>query len=777
MNRRKGFTLVEILAVMVILSIILVLVIPNILHVSQSSTLSLLESKIKTLVSVGEKYGNERINEYQACLSSLSSNELKTQCTLSFDQLLQEGYIDGDDEDGRVIDPTTKKPLAGEILLCYEPSDVQIYGKYVHSDEDYFCEQKEGSKSNTLNLSSNNGSGYIGGDDIEVHIISTGTFQSAFSCTSNNARYATCEISGRTMRIKITHDRTLATSHPVDVELVVTGLHSGGKKESTTYNLKIFTTDLKIVGENNACIKTGVVYSDYLETKNTGALTVKVNNPNVLEAVAKNGELYLAARSQTGLANVEVSENNGKLTSIISKRVYKMDVDEIETEILVNREQEVKIDHGGAGTITITSSNPSVLKVRKGTGTASSSITLSALEKVFKVVAVGKGSATLTIKGTYCGLERTTVAVSNMALSENEGTFYVNGSSRDISIGIEDSSNLACRSSNTSVAECVIRSTIMTVTPHNAGKAVISIYKTDGSGGYAEYTAYVNSTTLQIVDGSNNPVTSVCQEIGNRTQTYTVRGQNLGQITAEALESGWYLADVSLAGTSLTVRNRYVTESSPPFAIGYNAGVASILVQESNGNSKAVLNYRFFQLDFSKTSVSISVGSSTSFNITAKEAGNLTVTNSDNTVISVTSSLSSSGGVVNISARKAGSSTITVRGSTCGVKTIRVTVTPKTRTAWFVAGNGISKVTPASKSCEIRSVSQTSCTVVLPLASQVTSKTGYVAKGMGNTSTTLDYSFGSTVTLTSNKTFYAVGEPMYSPSAIGHRLLYGMRGT
>jgi len=765
MNRRKGFTLVELLAAIVILGTLLVLIVPNILNVSDKSTLSLLESKIRTLVAVGEKYGNERINDYQGCLNSLDSAELKDRCTVSLEKLVLEGYIDGDDKDGKVIDPTTKEPLTGKILLCYEPSDVTIYGKYASKDDEYFCEQKTGSKSHTLNLSSNNGSGYIGGDDLEVNIISTGTFQGKFSCSSNNTRYATCEISGRSMKIKITNDRSLLSPNPIDVAITVTGLYSGGKIEQT-YNLKIFSTDLQIVGENNACIKTGTVVSDYLKTKNAGALSIKIDNINVLEAVAKNGELFMAARSQTGLARVEITENNGKLTSAISKRIYKMNVDEIEEYVLVNKEQEINVDHGGAGTITIKSSNPSVLKVRKGNGTATSSVTLSSSEKSFKVVAVGKGTATLTVKGSYCGEESTIVSVSNLALGENEGTFYVNGSSRDISIGIEDTSNLECRSSNTSVADCRIHSSILTVTPHNAGKAVISVFKNDGSGGYGEYTAYVNSTTLQIVDGSNNQVTSVCHEMGDRVQTYTIRGQNLGRITAEALESGWYLADVSVAGTSISIRNRYVTESSPPFTVGYNAGNATILVQESNGYSRATLDYRFFQLDFSKTSSSIRVGSSTSFNVTAKGAGTLTITNSDRTVVDVSSSLNTSGGVVNISAKKAGTATITVRGSTCGVKTFIVTVTPITRTASFVAGYGISKVTPTTRSCEIREVGQTSCTVTLPARSLVTPKSGFVAVGMGNNSTSVSYQFGSSVALTSNKTFYAIGQEVSSSKSV-----------
>ena len=81
-SNKRGFTITEILAVIVILAIILALVFPAVTNSSNKSKISLRESKIKTVVSAGEKYGNTSINKYQYCTNGASPSELKRNCSV-----------------------------------------------------------------------------------------------------------------------------------------------------------------------------------------------------------------------------------------------------------------------------------------------------------------------------------------------------------------------------------------------------------------------------------------------------------------------------------------------------------------------------------------------------------------------------------------------------------------------------------------------------------------------------------------------------------------------
>ena len=64
MKKKKGFTLVEILAVIVILAVILVIAVPRITDVIKKARLSSLESTSKLIVNQAEKkYTENYVNE------------------------------------------------------------------------------------------------------------------------------------------------------------------------------------------------------------------------------------------------------------------------------------------------------------------------------------------------------------------------------------------------------------------------------------------------------------------------------------------------------------------------------------------------------------------------------------------------------------------------------------------------------------------------------------------------------------------------------------------
>ena len=90
MKNKKGFTLVELLAVIVILAVILVIAIPRILDVIDSSKLSSFESSARMIISDAEKqYAINKVNgieEEISCenTSKLNNNEYSN-CEITFD--------------------------------------------------------------------------------------------------------------------------------------------------------------------------------------------------------------------------------------------------------------------------------------------------------------------------------------------------------------------------------------------------------------------------------------------------------------------------------------------------------------------------------------------------------------------------------------------------------------------------------------------------------------------------------------------------------------------
>ena len=90
MKNKKGFTLVELLAVIVILAVILVIAIPRILDVIDSSKLSSFESSARMIISDAEKqYAINKVNgieEELSCenTSKLNNNEYSN-CEITFD--------------------------------------------------------------------------------------------------------------------------------------------------------------------------------------------------------------------------------------------------------------------------------------------------------------------------------------------------------------------------------------------------------------------------------------------------------------------------------------------------------------------------------------------------------------------------------------------------------------------------------------------------------------------------------------------------------------------
>ncbi len=118
-GKKKGFTLVELLAVIVILSILMVIAVPATLSVSKKVKTKMLNNKME----LAEKAAVLWAQDNRKCLALTNSCSItcntdgtdtnKLDCTVTLDKLAADGYIDYDDQTNKkIISPINKKNIS-----------------------------------------------------------------------------------------------------------------------------------------------------------------------------------------------------------------------------------------------------------------------------------------------------------------------------------------------------------------------------------------------------------------------------------------------------------------------------------------------------------------------------------------------------------------------------------------------------------------------------------------------------------------------------------------
>ena len=143
----KGFTLVELLAVIVVLAIIVSIAVPSTISVSRKVKANLYCEKINSIVNAASLYGEDHKESFGETFNLESKNcydekadqyynveggsVIGKKITVGF--LIDEGYLKKDkSEDGRAIDPRTNEDMENKELLVYLK-----YGRiYVHFDDE-----------------------------------------------------------------------------------------------------------------------------------------------------------------------------------------------------------------------------------------------------------------------------------------------------------------------------------------------------------------------------------------------------------------------------------------------------------------------------------------------------------------------------------------------------------------------------------------------------------------------------------------------------------------
>ncbi len=143
----KGFTLVELLAVIVVLAIIVSIAVPSTVSISRKIKGNLFCQKVNLLVNAASLYGedyketfgskNYHINS-KTCVDSKTGQDYQVEGgnfnaqEITVSDLLSKGYVKKEKtEDGDVIDPRTNENMEQDKLIVYEK-----YGRiYVHFGE------------------------------------------------------------------------------------------------------------------------------------------------------------------------------------------------------------------------------------------------------------------------------------------------------------------------------------------------------------------------------------------------------------------------------------------------------------------------------------------------------------------------------------------------------------------------------------------------------------------------------------------------------------------
>ena len=829
MNKRdrKGFTLVELLAVISILAIIMILVVPSIGNLSNNSKESLKQSKINTVITAAQNYGTESINKYQKCFGA-TPEFLRTNCTVSISSLIANGYIDGEDDKNYLVNPVTNEELKGDVLLCYDAGNIAINASFIEddsNDDNYSCASIAPNSSNSLNLSSGSGVYYIGGSSKEINIIKNGNYNGNLSCdpgerNSEGKSFVTCKIENNNTLVVtpiasyegtfLGADENGNVPDHKEVTVTVKGIYGEGDTLEKSYTAKIYPTSLNVsAGANNACVESGKTYNYDVTGLNMGPISINGTGDG-LSASYKNNILYVTAGEKTGLSTIELSESNGNNKLSLSQNVYKLNVSMNGEQL--NNGDTISVVKGETVTITVdyahTGNSDSVAHVEIPNTTNaiiasanSSQTNLREGTNTFTINGRSAGNIPLIISGTNCGRLEYNLSITNIKLQNKTGTLFVGGN--DSTVAIEtDTNNLTCKSSNESLATCMINGTSLVMSPtksvgvnYRTQDVTITVFADGGASGSDTYTATVYKTTINAVNpnNENDTIKNVFVAKENAATATRVKfiGDNMGEISISNI-SDWYLAEADMQDDIAIISSRYITstEETGNYKAGYNTGLTTVAIKESYGNQIANINYYIYTLDPYRINeqnnhvaldayVSLKFEDTYRFFVETSGVPNLQVTSSNPGIVSVNNYDPTASMTVNeattkeitLRANSTGDATITIKGTvdgeTFGAKQFDVHVEGKDFVVYLERGTFTSRIGENSLSCQTTGNSQ-SCKVRFPSITP-NSYTELKVQGWNTTkdSTGVSYESNSEYTINSSNsgtTFYGNSIDITAPS-------------
>lgn len=132
---KKGFTLVELLAVLVLISLLMGLAIPGINRINNNMKKKSYNQKIKLIESAAELWGQDNKTRLQAdnCSSEISKCK-----KITIAGLIKENYLDSDNNSGKYINPKNDKDMKDCIVFVYKQNK-RVYAKFDNGSDSEAC--------------------------------------------------------------------------------------------------------------------------------------------------------------------------------------------------------------------------------------------------------------------------------------------------------------------------------------------------------------------------------------------------------------------------------------------------------------------------------------------------------------------------------------------------------------------------------------------------------------------------------------------------------------
>lgn len=122
MEKKRGFTLVEILATIVILATLVLIGSVSIIAVSKKTKEKMFCTKVETILSAAKEYGEDE--------------KIDTETFVTISALRDAGYLKYDNEGvADIVDPRNRKTMLSNTIKVYSYYN-HVYAEYQHSIED-----------------------------------------------------------------------------------------------------------------------------------------------------------------------------------------------------------------------------------------------------------------------------------------------------------------------------------------------------------------------------------------------------------------------------------------------------------------------------------------------------------------------------------------------------------------------------------------------------------------------------------------------------------------
>ncbi len=120
---KKGFTLIELMAVIIILGVVAIISVPLIDNIIKDSKNNAYDSQITMILDASKKMVVEQ--------PSLLPNEEDSSC-IPLDDILQKGYLSSK----KLVDPRNDEAMNGSVVVTYDSE----YNKYRYEYQENSCE-------------------------------------------------------------------------------------------------------------------------------------------------------------------------------------------------------------------------------------------------------------------------------------------------------------------------------------------------------------------------------------------------------------------------------------------------------------------------------------------------------------------------------------------------------------------------------------------------------------------------------------------------------------